>query len=36
MVDYPLSFLKGKKLVVLGLDGPSSVWILELQDNLID
>ena len=26
----PLSFLKGKKLVVLGLDGPLAVWILEL------
>ena len=26
----PLSFLKGKKLVVLGLDRPSAAWILEL------
>ena len=32
----PLSFLKGKKLVVLGLDGLLAVWILELQDNSIE
>ena len=32
----PLSFLKGKKLVVLGLDGPSAAWILELQGNSIE
>ena len=30
---FPLSFLKGKKLVVLGLDGPSAGWVLELLDN---
>ena len=28
----PLSFLKGKKLVVLSLDGPLAAWILELWD----
>ena len=27
------SFLNGKKLVGLGLDGPLAVWILGLQDN---
>ena len=30
-----LSFLKGKKLVVLSLDGPLAAWILELHDNSI-
>ena len=42
MVDFlesgwlPLSFLRGKKLVVLGLDGPLAAWILELQGNSIE
>ena len=32
----PLSFLKGKKLVVLGLDESSAAWIIELHDNSIE
>ena len=32
----PLSFLKGKKLVVLCLGGPSAAWVLELQGNSIE
>ena len=32
----PLSFLKGKKLVVLGLDGLLAVWNLEPQDSSME
>ena len=32
----PLSFLRGKKLVVLSLDGPLAAWILELHDSSIE
>ena len=32
----PLSFLKGKKLVVLGLEELLVAWILELQGNSIE
>ena len=32
----PLSFLRGKKLVVLGLGGPSAVWVLEPWGNSIE
>ena len=32
----PFNFLKGKKLVVLGLEGPAVARVLELQDSSIE
>ena len=32
----PFSVLKGKKLVVLGLDGPLAVWNLEPRDSSME
>ena len=36
MAGYPLNLLKGKKLVALGLEGPSFAGTLGLWDNSIE